>query len=271
MSGLKSVDVAGAVIPLSDKIKILGATLDANLTMAPHIKALSSSCFYHILSFRQICSSLDDSTVVSVASVLISSRLDQLNSILYGTSLKHTDRLQRIQRAVAQVVLYQHSHTAPLSSNEFKQLHWLPIEWCIRFKRATLTFKALHTGCPQFISDLLQHHEPTRSLRSSTPRRLSVPRYNLTFGSRAFRFSAQEFGIHYLTISVNLSHFLLSDLSKDILFSVSLPPFSCPPCLEYLRPRALIPLRLWRYINQLLTYLLTFYLLHNPAELHSKQ
>jgi len=41
MSGLQSVNVAGAVIPLSDKVKILGATLDVNLTMAPHIKALS--------------------------------------------------------------------------------------------------------------------------------------------------------------------------------------------------------------------------------------
>jgi len=45
VSGLQSVNLAGAVIPLSDKFKILGATLDANLTMAPHIKALSSSCF----------------------------------------------------------------------------------------------------------------------------------------------------------------------------------------------------------------------------------
>ena len=32
-------------------------------------------------------------------------------------------------------------------------------------------------------------------------------------------------------------------MSKDVLFSVSLPPFSCPSCLEYLRPRALILLR----------------------------
>ena len=35
---------------------------------------------------------------------------------------------------------------------------------------------------------------------------------------------------------------------KDALFSASLPPFSCPPCLEYLHPRALILLRLWRYM-----------------------
>jgi len=35
LSGLKSVNVSGTVISLSDKIKILGATLDANLTVAP--------------------------------------------------------------------------------------------------------------------------------------------------------------------------------------------------------------------------------------------
>ena len=36
-------------------------------------------------------------------------------------------------------------------------------------------------------------------------------------------------------------------------------PFSCLPCLEYLRPRALILLRLCRYTSRLLTYLLTVY------------
>ena len=152
---------------------------------------LSSSCFYHIRSFRQIRPSLDDSMPASVALALISSRLDQLNSILYDTSLKHTAHLQRIQYAAARVALYRQSHSSPLSSTELlNQLHWLPIEWRIRFKLATLTFKALHTGRPPYLSDLLQYHEPTRSLRSSCSHQLSVPRHNLTFGSRAFRFSA---------------------------------------------------------------------------------
>jgi len=73
----------------------------------------------------------------------ISFRLDQLKSILYGTPLKHTARLQRIPHAAAWLVLYQHSHTSALSSDELhKQLHWLPIEWHIHFKLATMTFNA---------------------------------------------------------------------------------------------------------------------------------
>ena len=88
---------------------------------------------------------------LSLASALISSRLDQLNSILYGISLKHIARLQRIQHP-ARVVMNQHSRTSKLSSSELlKQLHWLPIEWRIWFKLATLTFKALRTGYPPVV------------------------------------------------------------------------------------------------------------------------
>jgi len=115
-SGLKSCNVAGIDIQLSDKVKILGATLDSNLTMEPHTKALSSSCFYHIRSFKQIRLSLDDGMAISVASALVSSRLDQVNSILYGAASKHINRLQRVQNALARVVTYQHPYTSPFSS-----------------------------------------------------------------------------------------------------------------------------------------------------------
>jgi len=66
----------------------------------------------------------------------------------------------------------------------------MTFELDIRFKLATLTFKALHTGRPPYLSNLLQHHEPTMSMRSSSAHYLSVPRRNLKFGSRAFRSSA---------------------------------------------------------------------------------
>ena len=170
--------------------------------MAPHVKALSSSCFYHIRSFRQIHPSLDDSMAASIASAFISSRLDQLNSILYGTPLKQTARLQRIQHAVARVVLYQHSRTSLLSSNELlKQLHWLPIEWRIRFKLATMTFKALHT-LPGFLTSC-----NIMSLRSSSSHQLLVPRHKLTFGSLAFRFSAPRVW-NSLPVNIIIIHLL---------------------------------------------------------------
>ena len=133
-----------------------------------------------------IRSSLDDAMAASVASALVSLHLDQMNSVLYATALKYTGRLKRVHRALARVVVNQRSRT-PFSSNELlKQLHWLPLEWRIQFKLATLTFKVLHTGRLPYLTDLLQHHQSTRSLRSSSSRQLFIPRHNLSFGSRCF-------------------------------------------------------------------------------------
>ena len=184
--GLKSVNVAGTVIPLSDKIKILGATLDANLTLATHIKAQSSSCFYHICSFRQICSSLDDS-LCHIRTYFFVPGPVELYSVWHFTYGKHTARLQRMQHAVARVVLYQQYRTSPLSSNELlKRLHWLRIEWHTWFKLATLTFRA----CTR-----VDHHISLTSCNITNLRDLCThpvlisfhsPHHSLSFGSRAF-------------------------------------------------------------------------------------
>ena len=143
---------------------------------------------------------------------LVSSRLeslDQMNSVLYGTALKHTGRLQQVQRALARVAVNQRSRT-PFSSNQlFKQLYWLPLEWRIQFKLATLTFKALHTGRPPYLTDLLQHHQSTRSLRSYSSHQLFIPRHNLSLGSRAFPSQLHGSGTNSLSAFAKPSHFLL--------------------------------------------------------------
>jgi len=82
---------------------------------------------------------LDNSTAATLASALVSARLDCANSILCGTSTKQITRLQRVQNALARVLV----PNRPLGSSCFhllKQLHWLPVEWRIKFKIATLTF-----------------------------------------------------------------------------------------------------------------------------------
>ena len=168
-------------------------------------------------------------------------------------------QIRRIKRAAARsdclVPVFSYIPTVFRWTPQTTPLASYRIAHSLRFKFATLTFKALHTGRPPYLSDLLQYHESTRSLRSSSTHQLSVPRYNLTFGSRAFRFFAQEFRIHYLSVSVNLSHFLLLDVVyRHFIFSQPIP-FSYPPCVEYLRPRALILLRLRRYITHLVTHL----------------
>ena len=82
-----------------------------------------------------------------------------------------------------------------------------------------------------------------------------VPRHNLLFGARAFRFSAPKHGARYLFTFANPKHITL--LSDVILRRTINQPF-LPLTASIMRPNSL--LRLWCYINPLLNYLLTYLL-----------
>ena len=114
-SNLTSVNVAGTTVPLANNISILGAKLDSNLTLDNHTKSVSRS--NHIRALRQIRGALDNSMAATVASALVSARLDYVDSILYGTSTKQITRLQRVQNALATVARVVVPNRPPGSSS----------------------------------------------------------------------------------------------------------------------------------------------------------
>jgi len=180
-------------------------------------------------------------------------RLDYANSVLFGCPQKHTAHIQRVQQALAWVVIQQ-SSVSPLTSTELlKQLHWLPIdEWRIRFKLACLVHKILNTGHPPYLTELLQYHKPSKSTRSSASHLLSVPRHNNYLVLALSVSLCPKYGTPYFFTSANPKHTLPSDviLRRTTLFQPILP-LATP----VMRPDSLPGLRC--YINLLLTYLLT--------------
>ena len=59
-SSFATVNVAGSQIPLAYHIKILGVTLDKNLSMNNHVSAVCKSIHYHIRALRHIRSSISE-------------------------------------------------------------------------------------------------------------------------------------------------------------------------------------------------------------------
>ena len=88
----------------------------------------------------------------------------------------------------------QQAYRSSSSTELLKQLHWLPIEWRIRFKLATSTYKALHTGRPPYLTDLLQYHKSSVSTRSSTSQLLAIPRITYPLVLVPFASLLREFG-----------------------------------------------------------------------------
>jgi len=112
------------------------------------------------------------------ASALISSWLDYANSILYGSPSKNIARLQRAQKHCSKSC-YIKTITLVFLINTLHKLHWLAVQWSIKFKLACLAFKVMHTGTPLHLSRLLIPYFPHILRSSSSSNLLQVPSLHL--------------------------------------------------------------------------------------------
>ena len=103
--------------------------------------------------------------------------LDYCNSLLNNTAKQDLSKLQRVQNCLARVVLRapRFSPSLPL----LKQLHSLPVNYRIKFKLSTLTYRALAIHQQPYLASLLHFSNVPRQLRSSTSQQHSIPRTKL--------------------------------------------------------------------------------------------
>jgi hypothetical protein len=99
------------------------------------------------------------------------------------------DKFQRIQNSLSRIVLGPASALMN-HAQRLNTLHWLPIDFRIKFKIASLTHKILKSCEPAYLFSLLHPYTPSRNLRSSSENLLSAPRIATKIGSRAFRYCA---------------------------------------------------------------------------------
>ena len=100
--------------------------------------------------FRHVRRFLTHDASVLVANALVSSRLDYYNSLFRSLSKFNLRKLQCIQNSAARIVSNTSRYTS--ITPVLKKLHWLPVEHCSVFKTATLVYKFLHTGFPQYFA-----------------------------------------------------------------------------------------------------------------------
>ena len=81
----------------------LGVNFDESFNFKQHISKTCRCCFYHIREPR-IRRLLSLYVAKTIATTLVSSRLDYCNSLLYNTANKDIVRLQRVQNCLARVV-----------------------------------------------------------------------------------------------------------------------------------------------------------------------
>ena len=118
------------------------------------------------------------SVAKTIATALVSSRLDYCNSLLHNIAIKDITKLQLVQNCMAMVGTRspRFSRSVPL----LRSLHWLPVRYRIIVKICAIIYQALSTKQSEYL----------HLLRSSGSHLLSVPRVKTNAGTRSFSVAA---------------------------------------------------------------------------------
>jgi len=125
---ISGVNIAGTLVPMSDKIVTLGVTLDRHLALSHHISNVCRAAYFHIRALRHIKPSLTEDKAITVAVSMVHSRLDYANSLIHSRT--NVKRLQSVQNSATRVV--------------FKNNHNLGDSFRFRLWRSCFHFTRLH-------------------------------------------------------------------------------------------------------------------------------
>ena len=184
LDGFFPIHILNQSVTPAPSVSNLGVNFDESFNFKQHISNTCRCCFYHIRDLRRIRRFLSLSVAKTIATALVSSRLDYCNSLLYNTANKD---IASVQNYLARVVTRSRfSSSVPL----LKSLHWFPVHYRIIFKICTISYQALASKQPTYLNSMLTPARNSRELRSTSSNPLYIPRVKTKAGTRAFSVAA---------------------------------------------------------------------------------
>ena len=179
--------------------------MDPNLSMDTQIHNMCKTAWVNLYKTSKIRLFLTSDQLKTVIHAYVTSKLDSNNGLLASIPQKSLNKLQWVQNAAVRLISEskKHKHFIPI----LRELHLLPISYCIRYKIMVLVYKALEGSGPAYLQELLKTYKPNRSLRSSL---LAMPKTRLkSFGDRGF-YAVAPLQWNHLPQDIGCSESLLS-------------------------------------------------------------
>jgi len=113
------------ILSIVDSTRNLCVIFNKNLSFAQHISSISKSCFLNIRDLRHIRNTIDQTTVCTIATSLIHSKIDHCNPLLLNLPATQMNLLQLFLNSAGRAVTKtpKFHHITPI----LKSLHWLKI------------------------------------------------------------------------------------------------------------------------------------------------
>ena len=181
---MTDINMCGCNITLQQTVRDIGVFLDSGMDTSAQVSRMCQSAYFQLHNIAKIRHCLTVNACKTIVHALVTSKLDYGNAVLFGINERLINKLQMTQNSAARL---RRDHITPV----LIALHWLPIRYRIMYKVLVLTFQAVHSLAPVYITDLISVYEPGRQLRSASRSLLTVPRHNLEcFVRRGFSVNA---------------------------------------------------------------------------------
>ena len=178
-----TVTVGDTEILPSQSARNIGLYIDPALKMQHQVTNITRTCYFELRKIAKIRKFLSESAAIKLCHAFVTSRLDNLNSLLYKIPDYSLKKLQLVQNCTARLILKlkKHDHITPA----LVKLHWLQIPERIEYKILLLVFKALSSKGPRYLTEMFVPYKPSRTLRSSSQYLLTERRCEMRYGERA--------------------------------------------------------------------------------------
>ena len=187
----------------SESVRNLGIIFTSQMTMAEHVNTVTRNCFYQLRQLPFIRRSLSPDTAKLLIHAFISSRVNYCNSLLFGATANVARKLQAVLNASVRYIsgLRRFKHILSVLKDE---LHWLPVEYCMRYKLAMLLYKCLH-GAETYLAEPARHSLRQPCIISCVLWLMiaySSLEQELTLALEALYHVVLRYGIHFLQLFV---------------------------------------------------------------------
>ena len=121
---------------------------------------------YHLHCFRLIRCSIHLHISVTIASSYIFQLFDYCNNLIFNLHAYKLIKLQRLQNAVVRCVHLLPRHSSDSITHLLKQLHWLPVSYCIKYKLSLKIHKAIHHNSLVYLASHIHIHTPVTPIHT---------------------------------------------------------------------------------------------------------
>ena len=196
-----NITVCNDTVICSPCIKLLGSYLDQSLTMSTHIMKKCTLAMWNLSCIWSIKSYMDTDPLKTTVQALCILHLDYSNALFYGLPIKDINCLQLVQNSCAKLVLGKTRYDR--STACWKQLHWLPVKFQIKFKILCLMHRVDDDSAPVYLQKMVKKKVFYRQTRhATTPGSL----YEIPLIGRG-TFQARAFSVSGLTSSLPQNYY----------------------------------------------------------------